>query len=315
MCDARRSPIAPKPALCYNAGRMRLAVEPRTPPPPSSSTATQADDSRKDQVFNSSHVLRSGIVWATAYDLRAETYDYFFPDRSWETVGWVRLARRYGRRVVQWMCATGELACGLARRDLQVTGVDLTPEMLRVAERRGAALPPDQRPLWVEDDVRDATLPHHDYDMAFIAGNAFGHMLTREEQLDALTTVRRHLRPGGGLALALAPAPTESHPRQTRISGPARPTPPGLTLRQVVHTRYDADPRMLAVHEQVEVRLGEQQRMFEYAFSLRLFTPDEVVHLLTRAGFVGVGMFGDFDLRPWSASAPQWIVCAERPLN
>jgi SAM-dependent methyltransferase len=267
------------------------------------------------QLIDTYGLSRNGIIKGTAYDLRAETYDYFFPDRSWETVGWVRLARRYGRRVVEWMCGAGELACGLARRDLNVIGVDLTPEMLRVAEQRAAALPPEQRPVWVEDDIRDAALPRRDNDFALIAAGSFGHMLTREDQLDALRSVRRHLRPGGALALALSLAGDESHPEHTSLYGPLRSTPPDLSVRKVVRNRYDAANRLLTIHDQVEVRQGPQQRVFEYTFNLRLFTPDEIVRLLTQAGFVGVGMFGGFDLKPWRQDAPEWIVCAERPLT
>lgn len=261
------------------------------------------------------NLLKNGIIRGTAYDLRAETYDYFFPDRSWETAGWARLARRYGQRVVEWMCGTGELACGLARRGFDVIGVDLVPEMLSVAGRRAAALPPEQRPRWIEDDIRDAALPRRDNDLAFIAARSFGHLLTREAQLDALQTVQRHLRPGGALAMTLGLAGSESCPEQTGIFGPLRPIPPDLSVRKVVRNWYDAATRLLTIHDQVQVTQGESQRHFEYVYALRLFTPNEIVRLLTRAGFVGVGMFGDYDLKPWRKGAPEWIVCAERPLS
>jgi SAM-dependent methyltransferase len=256
-----------------------------------------------------------GTVRGTAYDLRAETYDYFFPDRSWEIAGWARLARRYGLRAVEWMCGTGEPACGLARRGFDVIGVDLVPEMLAVAERRAAALPPEGRPRWIQDDIRDAALPRCDNDLAFIAAGSFGHMLSRDDQLDALNTVWRHLRPGGALAMTLGLAGGVSRPEQIGIYGPLRSTPPDLAIRKVVRNQYDAATRLLTIHDQVEVKRGENQRFFEYAFAVRLFTPAEIVRLLTRAGFVGVGMFGDYDLKPWREGAPEWIVRAERPLT
>jgi SAM-dependent methyltransferase len=258
-------------------------------------------------------MLRTGVIRGPAYDLRAETYDYFFPDRSWEIAGWARLARRYGRRVVEWMCGTGEIACGMARRSLDVIGVDLMPEMLSVAERRAAVLPTEFRPTWVLDDIRDAALPRRDSDLAIIAAGSFGHMLTREDQLDALHAVRRHLRPGGALAMSLSLAGSESRPEQTGIYGPFRPTPPDLTVRKVVRSQYDAATRLVNMHDRVEVRHGENQRVFEYAFSQRLFTPDEIFRLLSQSGFVSVGMFGDFDWKPWHENAPRWIVRAESP--
>ncbi len=259
-------------------------------------------------------MLGNGIIRGTAYDLRAETFDYFLPDRSWEIAGWARLARRYGKHVVEWMCNTGELACGLARRDFEVIGVDLVPEMLLVAERRAAALPPEKRPHWIQDDIRDAALARRDKDVAIIAGDIFGQLLTRSDQLDALSTVWRHLRPGGVLALTARRAPHESSPTKTGIYGPSRATPPELSLRKVVRQRYDAETQLLTTHERVEIKRQDHQRHFEYTYALRLFHPDEIVRLLTQAGFVGIGMFGDYDLQPWRQGAREWIICAERPL-
>ena len=260
-------------------------------------------------------MLRSGAILGTAYDLRAETYDYFFGDRSWETAGWARLARRYGGRVVEWMCGTGELACGLARRGMDVIGVDLVPEMLSVAEKRAVGIRPEQRPFWVQDDIRDARLPRRDNDFSFIAAGSFGHLTEREDQRDALQVALRHLRPGGALAMTLNLARRESRPdEEVGIFGPFRPTPPGLNVRKVVRNQYDAATQLLTIHDQVQVEQGTSQRYFEYAFAMRLFTPDEIVRLLTQASFTNVGMFGDFDLKPWREGAPQWIVCAERSL-
>jgi SAM-dependent methyltransferase len=263
----------------------------------------------------SSRMLRSGVIQGPAYDLRAETCDFFLPDRSWEIAGWARLAKRYGSRVVEWFCGTGELACGLARRGLEVTGVDLMPEMLSVAERRAAGLPVELRPNWQQDDIRDAGLPRRDYDLAIIAMNAFGQMLRSDEQMDALHAVRRHLRPGGALAMALELAGQESKSEQTGIYGPLRSVPTGWILRKVVHARYDADTQVSNFHDHIEVRVGENERYFEYALSLRHFTPDQVFRLLTKAGFAAIGMYGGFDWEPWHDGAAEWIVCAERPFE
>lgn len=262
-----------------------------------------------------SRMLRSGVIQGPAYDLRAETFDYFLPNRSWEIAGWARLAKRYGNQIVEWFCGTGELACGLARRDLAVTGVDLMPEMLAVAERRAAGLPLEQRPAWHQDDIRDAALPRRDYDLAIIALNAFGQMQRYEEQVDALHSARRHLRPGGALALTLGLAGIESRPEQTGIYGPLRSVPADWILRKVVRESYDAGTQTSRIHDHIEVRVGENERYFEYAVSLRLFTPDEIFRLLTKTGFVAVGMYSGFDWKPWHEGADEWIVRAERPLE
>jgi hypothetical protein len=150
--------------------------------------------------------------------------------------------------------------------------------------------------------------------LALIAAGAFGQLLEREDQRDALQTVWRHLRPGGALAVTLGLAWEGSRPEQTGLFGPSRPTPSDLTLRKVERNRYDPSTRRLSIHDQVEVKHGESKRVFEFNFAVRLFTPDEIVRLLIQSGFVSVGMFGDYDLQPWHAGAPEWIVSAERPM-
>lgn len=259
-------------------------------------------------------MLGNGVIRRTAYELQAMTHDYFIPDRSWEIAGWARLGRRYGQRIVEWMCNTGEVASGLARRGFDVIGVDLVPEMLAVAEQRAAGLPPELRPVWLQDDIRDAHLPRRENDLAIIAGDSFSRLVNRDDRVDALQTIRRYLRPGGALAMTLPLAQNESQQEQTGIYGPSRPTPPDLSVRKVVHSRYDQKSQLLNVHDRVEVTQDDNKRVFEYAFALRLFTTEEIVKILTHAGFASVGMFGDYDLKPWRSGAPEWIVYAERSM-
>jgi hypothetical protein len=117
------------------------------------------------------------------------------------------------------------------------------------------------------------------------------------------------------LALKLEPAGLESRPEQSGIYGPLRSVPADWILRKVVHESYDADTQTSRIHDHIEVRVGENERYFEFALSLRLFSPDEIFRLLTMTGFVSVGMYGGFDWRPWREGAAEWIVCAERPFE
>jgi SAM-dependent methyltransferase len=247
-----------------------------------------------------------------AYGERAEFYDCFFGDRTAEIAGWAGLAAPYGRRVIEWMCGTGELACGLARAGFSVTGVDVAAEMVAVARKRMAG---DAAPRWVLGDMRDLRLSGEDADFGFVPAGSFGHLLARADRERALRNARRHLRPGGALVLALSPAGAESQPETVR--GPfdaLRPGPGGAMVRKIaVRTAYDAATQRYTICDTVEIVDRNGTHRFSYAFQLRHFTAAEAVDLLTAAGFVAARHYGDFDQRPWQPGAPRWLVCAERP--
>ena len=255
------------------------------------------------------------MIDGPAYDLRAEIYECFFGDRSEEIAGWAKLARPYGSRLIEWMCGTGELACGLAEAGFDVIGNDLVPEMLQFAEQDSTAR--SLQITWVRGDMCNVTLPRQNNDFGFIAVGSFGHLLTRQAQKQALQNALRHLRPGGGLALTLSLASEESVPESVR--GPfygLRPTRSGGRARKVeVRNSYNAASRLYRIHDVVEIEHEGNRQMLEYTFQMRSFSPDEIEQLLAETGFVNVRMFGDFDRNPWETTAHQWILLAEKPLT
>lgn len=79
----------------------------------------------------------------TAYDTVAEAYSEALPDTSFETRldmamtndFCARLRAAPGRKVIDAGCGAGRLSVRLAEAGLDVTGVDLSPGMVRVAQR------------------------------------------------------------------------------------------------------------------------------------------------------------------------------------
>ncbi|MGH9165914.1 MAG: class I SAM-dependent DNA methyltransferase [Acidimicrobiales bacterium] len=125
--------------------------------------------------------------------------------------GWDDLARRgqdpHGEagfvaalgpaRVLDAGCGTGRVAIELARRGLEVTGVDLDPEMLAVARRKAPELE------WVAADLAalslvDAGGERRRFDVVVAAGNV---MIFLEPGTEAAVVARLagHLAPGGAL--------------------------------------------------------------------------------------------------------------------
>lgn len=131
------------------------------------------------------------------YDQLAEEYDQrwrSYIDATLEAV--LEVIPLEGReRLLDVPCGTGELEPRLlARRpELQITGVDLSPEMLRRAQPKDA----DRRVSWVAADVLHLPFANEQFDCV-VCANSFHYFASPQ---GSLAELRRVLRPGGSLVL------------------------------------------------------------------------------------------------------------------
>lgn len=93
-------------------------------------------------------------------------------------------------------CGTGRHDVVLAEMGYEVTGVDRSAEMLDVARTaaRNGATPASLR--FEQGDVRTVRLGKT-FDVVISLFHVMSYMTTNQDLLDALTTVRDHLKPGG----------------------------------------------------------------------------------------------------------------------
>ncbi len=138
-----------------------------------------------------------------------EAYDAFYhadppPMIAGDVAFYERMARASGGPVLELACGTGRVALPLAEAGLDVTGIDSADAMLAIARRKAAATaaPVRDRLTLVEGDMTTLDLGRL-YGLVFVAFRSFQLLLTVERQRQALQAMRRHLRPGGRLALHL----------------------------------------------------------------------------------------------------------------
>lgn len=126
----------------------------------------------------------------------AEYYDriYHFKDYRADAKEILRLARRYlkhrPRSLLDVGCGTGRHLKQFAKA-LSVAGIDLSPEMLRVARHRlGRSVP------LVQGDMRRFSLQAR-FDVVTCLFSAIGYLETRRDRDTAIANFYRHLAPGG----------------------------------------------------------------------------------------------------------------------
>jgi SAM-dependent methyltransferase len=159
-------------------------------------------------------------VTPTYGQLHSGVYDALYPAPHPDAVDTLaQLAG--GGRVLELGVGTGRVAIPLARAGVDVTGVDLSPEMLAVLRAK------DPQCL-VTAHLQDMTvlgLPG-EFDLVYAIGSTFYHLLTQEDQLRCLRAVAGVLR-AGGLFLCHGYLPDPARWRQglvPRREGSAEPS-------------------------------------------------------------------------------------------
>lgn len=99
-------------------------------------------------------------------------------------------------RVLDAGCGTGRVAVELARRGVDVVGVDLDPSMLAEARRKAPGL------TWLQEDLALLDLEPA-FDVVLAAGNVM-IFLTPGSERHVTARLAAHLRPGGHLVCGFA---------------------------------------------------------------------------------------------------------------
>jgi ubiquinone/menaquinone biosynthesis C-methylase UbiE len=134
-----------------------------------------------------------------AYHALANSYDRLTNDVDYrQTVEFYkRILQRencHPRTAVDLACGTGSVALLLARDGLQVTGVDLSEEMLTVASQK--ALEEENRPIFICQALQELQLPRG-VDLAVCALDSLDYILDPEDCREAVARVYKVLNPGG----------------------------------------------------------------------------------------------------------------------
>lgn len=128
-----------------------------------------------------------------------------------------------GQRVLDVGCGTGVVAITARRRGAQVTGVDLTPELLKRARENAAVADVDVE--WREGDVENLPFGDAAFDVVL---SQFGHMFAPRPDV-ATREMLRVLKPGGLIAFSTWP-PELCIGRIFALIGRYLPPPPSFVL-------------------------------------------------------------------------------------
>ena len=244
------------------------------------------------------------------YQAFAELYDELMSDVDYE--GWAdyytRLLSIYGikgGKICECACGTGALTIPLFRRGFQMTGVDISREMLWEAAQKsrklGIAMP------FVQQDMRALNL-HRPMDAVIATCDGVNYLLTDEDLISFFRAAHRAIRPGGALIFDVS---TPYKLRNVLCSGLIAEDREQITYiwqntwhekRQVVDLDLvffvrEPDNRYHRIEEHQQQRAWDEKSLKEN---------------LWHAGFRTVSIYGDYSLNAPGERNQRWHIAATR---
>ncbi len=254
---------------------------------------------------------------AQVYNDLAQLYDWEHRDFRTDLQMYLGFARATTGPILDAACGTGRVLLPLAEAGHSVTGVDLSPAMLEIARSRLGKGPLARRIRLVCADLRSMEL-REQYAMALVALSSFHHLLSVDDQLQALGHLAQHLERGAPLILDLVnPTPewllagdgTLVHQVTGGFPLPEGPDLLSKFVARACHFESQMEQSLL-VYDQTNPEGAVTRRTFQ--MMTRFLFRYEAELLLSKAGFRSRDLYGDYDLGSYRASSPRMIFVAER---
>lgn len=248
--------------------------------------------------------------------LIAQLYDQVIPYRERPDVAFfVQEAQECGGPVLEVGCGTGRVLIPTARAGIPITGLDLSSHMLGVCRQALERETDHVRELITlqEGDMRDFDLGRK-FQLITTPFRPFQHLLSVEDQLRCLASIRRHLAPEGVFILDIfnpsLSGITADNLGQEIGAEPVFTTPEGIKVRRVNKTNARDPFRQLLDVELIYYLTypdGREERIV-HAFQMRYLFRYEAEHLLARAGFQVLDLFADYGRAPYGTADPGELI-------
>ena len=204
------------------------------------------------------------------------------------------------KRVLDVCCGTGTMCEMLTAEELTLSGIDISPEMIREAKKKAA-----RKHLDIDYFVADAT--NFDlgrtFDAAFSFFDSLNNILDPARLQGCFKSVSDHLNPGGSFIFDM----NTSYAFETQLFDQEN-LKTGKALRYQWKGDWDKDSRIITVT--MNFWKGDQE--FMEIHRQRAYEQEEIFDMLGRAGFRDLRAFHSYSLNPPRHKSDRIHFCATR---
>ncbi len=254
------------------------------------------------------------------HEFVADFYDAMYTNPARQDIDFfVDYSRKAGGKTLELGCGTGRVLVPTALAGCEITGLDLSPYMIKKCREKIKRLPREVRKnvLIIQGNMTNFSTGE-EYALITIPFRPFQHLIAVNEQKACLNSISKHLSIKGKLVFDVY------HPFLPRIPEPKffmeMEVAPPLTLtdgRVIKRTNRTAAFHRAEQYNDIEFIFyvkypdGKEERLVQ-TFPMRYYYRYEIEHLLSLCGFKIVELFGNYDKSKFSDDSPEMIFVAEK---
>lgn len=234
------------------------------------------------------------------YDDFADLYDHQYDIYRDDLHFYASVAEKVGGPVLEVGAGTGRVTAFLARRGVNITGLEPSARMIARGQERAAK--ENLGLKFVQGDVRTFKLEER-FPLIIAPFNALMHLYTPNEQLQALENLHAHLVTGGQLIFDLY-VPRFGKMHTLRHEGETFHAPDGTRTDIFLMQRHDKVRQHIVTEYFMDsVQPGGTLKRRHFELTQRYYTRYEVEWLLRFAGFESPRVTGSFQGGPLEKSS------------
>ena len=235
---------------------------------------------------------------SSPYDDWADIYDSVFSYVVNDIPFYVDEAKNADGPVLELGCGTGRVAIPMALSGARVIGIDSSTAMLERARKKAYQTDASNLTL-VQADIRDFELEEK-FSLVVIPFRGFLSLLSVEDELLTLSNIKRHLEPGGKLALDIFVPDLNMLVQEGDVPYHFQDVfDPATGQRLVIWNQASYDPfsQIMSIRTIIEKLddVGYVSSKMYRDFSLRYIFRWEMHHLLRACGYDVLAIYGDFE--------------------
>jgi SAM-dependent methyltransferase len=225
-----------------------------------------------------------------------------------------RQITRCGEPVLELACGSGRFTIPLAREGINITGLDISEDMLDLAKSKASKDEVNIRLL--QGDMRSFDLGEK-FKFIFIPAQSLSHLHTREEVESCLSCVRRHLTEEGRFLIELFNSSVKMLARESGRRYPVgQYNDPKGNFQVFVTEQIRYDSASQVNHIQWFFRNEGSDDEVMLSFEMSQFFPQEIDALLWYNDFLIEHKYGNYNEEEFSSDAwKQLIICRPNDAN
>ncbi|MDI6782885.1 MAG: class I SAM-dependent methyltransferase [bacterium] len=209
-----------------------------------------------------------------------------------------------GKTVLDLACGTGTAAILLAKSGYQVTGIDISAPMIRIAKQKAKSAKLPVR--FYCRDMRTINFRQR-YDLATCFFDAMNHLYTYRDFAQVCRNVSRVLKPNGIFIFDLnTEYGLKTHWRNKRSEQRKQ------NLRSIFRSTYNSRKKIATVTATLYITQRKRTKLITTKFMNRAYTAEQVHRAMQNAGLALVAEYDCFTFTPATKTSSRIMYIAKK---